>query len=138
MQARPGRRMRTWLNLPSECDHDLRWASPDARYTCNYHVWADELTEAGGYSGAEGCAGYRLVLSKEALRQVLRQSKMDLLVEITFTRRTKEHSIDDDDQEETSEAEFDLLILLRKDGTVESARGPMGIWFAPSSVAGPE
>ena len=137
-QTLPGQRMRAWLNLPSECDDELRWTSPDARYTCAYQAWSDERTEADRYSGAEGSAGYRLVLNKEALRRVLQQSKMDLLVEITFTRRTKEHSIDDDDQEEPSEAEFDFLVVLRKDGTVESARGPMGIWFAPGSSAGPE
>jgi len=137
-QASPGQRMRAWLNLPSECDDELRWTSPDARYACAYQAWSDERTETDRYSGAEGCAGYRLVLNKEALRRVLHQSKMDLLVEITFTRRTKEHSIDNDDQEGPSEAEFDFLVVLRKDGTVESARGPVGIWFAPGSNAGPE
>jgi hypothetical protein len=137
-QARPGQRMRAWLNLPSECDDELRWTSPDARYTCAYLAWSDERTEADRHSGGEGSAGYRLVLNKEALRRALHQSKMDLLVEITFTRRTKEHSIDDDDQEEPSEAEFDFLVVLRKDGTVESARGPVGIWFALDSSAGPE
>lgn len=137
-QALPGQRMRAWLNLPSECDDELRWTSPDARYTCAYQAWSDERTEADRYSGAEGSAGYRLVLNKEALRSVLHQSKLDLLVEITFTRRTKEHSFDNDNQEEPSEAEFDFLVVLRKDGTVESARGPMGIWFAPGSRAGPK
>lgn len=137
-QALPGQRMRAWLNLPSECDDELRWTSPDARYTCAYQAWSDERTEADRYSGAEGSAGYRLVMNKEALRRVLHQSKMDLLVEITFTRRTKEHSIDDDDQKEPSEAEFDFLVVLRKDGTVESARGPLGVWFAPGTSAGPE
>jgi hypothetical protein len=132
-QALPGERMRAWLNFPSECNDDLCWVSPDTRYKCSYQAWSDSRTEADRHSGAEGSVGYRLVLNKEALRRVLQQSKMDLLVEITSTRRTKEHSIDDDDQEKSAEAEFDFLVLLRKDGTVESARGTMGIWFTPDS-----
>lgn len=83
--------------------------------------------------GAEGCSGYRLVLDKEALRRVLRHSKMDLLVEITLTRSTKEHSIGDDDQEEPSEAEFDLLVVLRRDGGIEFA-GPWHQAGAPSRL----
>jgi hypothetical protein len=134
-QALPARRMRTWLNFPAECDEELRWTSPDTRYTCVYLAWSDERTEADRYSSAEGCAGYRLVLNKEGLQRVLDQSKMDLLVEVTCTRRTKEYSIDDDDQEEPSESEFDYVVVLRKDGTIESARGPVGVWRTPGAVS---
>lgn len=127
-QAEPGNRVCAWLGMPARCDDELRWTSTDSRSAFAYQAWSDERIEGDRRYGAEGCSGYRLVLDKEGLRRVLHHSKMDLLVEITFTRRTKEHSIGDDDQEEPSEAEFDFLVVLRRDGSIESAGGPVGVW----------
>jgi hypothetical protein len=64
--------------------------------------------------------------------------KMDLIIEVDLTRRMGDN-YGDDDSENSAEAQYDLVIVivivLRRDGTVEGAGGRIGTWAVPRARA---
>ncbi|MNL44885.1 hypothetical protein D3C87_1674880 [compost metagenome] len=78
--------------------------------------------------------GNRLFATRQALSAYLASRQMDLIVEIDVTRRTKD-SYEHVDSEEPQEARYDLVVVLRRDGAIETAEGIVGSWAIPGARA---
>jgi hypothetical protein len=76
------------------------------------------------------------MIDRNSLREYLNKVGMDLIVEIQITRRNRGNE-SRYDQENAKELEFDRVILLRRDGSIEAAEGHLGSWTPPRARARP-
>jgi hypothetical protein len=124
------------LSLQFICAGRPRWIDIRSRKTVfEYEAWGDtvgyEAESRLRYDGTVRSTGARLLCEKTALRTLLNTIDLDLIVEIEITRRNKGYDYSLRDQEKTKESKFDRVLLLRRDGTIESAEGCLGSWTAP-------
>lgn len=77
---------------------------------------------------AEGAAsGDRLRIRRDALLRVLAHEGLDLIINLTFSRWIGERDYGQK-KDRSREREFDHIILLRHDGTIEARAGNLGRW----------
>jgi hypothetical protein len=124
------------LNLEFVRDGRPRWIEGRSRKTIFiYEAWGDNRDHEGEdrlrYNGTVGSRGARLLCDKKALKTLLNKMGLDLILEIEVTRRNKGYEYSRRDEEEAKESKFDKVVLLRRDGTVETAEGRLGSWTAP-------
>ena len=124
------------LNLEFVRDGRPRWIEGRSRKTIFiYEAWGDNRDDEGEdrlrYNGTVGSSGARLLCDKKALKTLLNRMGLDLILEIEVTRRNKGYEYSRRDEEEAKESKFDRVVLLRRDGTVETAEGRLGSWTAP-------
>jgi hypothetical protein len=132
----PSARTVAVLNLKLIRDSGARWVDAKSRRDTvfAYEAWGDNRGDEGErirYDETVRSSGARLQCDKGALRSILNKTGLDLIVEIEITRRTKGYEYSRHDEEETKESKFDRVVLLRKDGTIESAEGCLGSWATP-------
>ena len=135
IECRPSHMPETALNLRFVHSDQARWVDASRGKTVFvYEVWGDnrgdEREDSFRYSETVRSSGWRLRADREKLRTLLTEVGLDLIVEIEITRRNKGYDYSRYDEEETREARFDKVILLRKDGTIEAAEGRLGTWTA--------
>lgn len=134
--AKPGVKVSKTLKLQNECDDSGCWIDPDGAISFRYVAWSDDISdEASRYpSGFRRSYGHRLLASRAAIQDFLTAQGMDLIIEVDLTRRTGD-SYGGDDSKDPKEAQYDFIVILRKDGTIESADGGLGAWAVSSPRA---
>jgi hypothetical protein len=138
IECRPAREAETVLNLQYVYNGQVRWIEANRRNTVFiYEAWGDdrddEPEDRFRYDETVRSSGWRLRCDKEALRTFLNKMGLDLIVEVEITRRNKDYDYSRYDEEGAKEARFDRIIVLRRDGTIETAEGRLGTWTAPGA-----
>ena len=134
----PSAKVVSLLKLQFDHINQPKWYSPrNAAIRIAYHAWGDfdesEGDERYRYSETIGSSGWRLQSSKHALRTFLKRMNLDLILEVQIERRNSSHEYSSDGEKTIMEATFDKIILLRKDGTIETSEGCIGTWTSPRS-----
>jgi hypothetical protein len=108
------------------------WVGPDGDVKFRYVAWSDDMSDATARysSGFLRSYGHRLTGSRSAIQDLLVARKMDLIVEVDLTRRTGD-GYGSDDSQESKEASYDFVVVLRRDGRIEGADGCLGTWTVP-------
>lgn len=134
----PGKDVSKRLALQTPEGEMQLWLGSTEAVHFRHVTWSDAMDDISlrSDSGFPRSEGYRLTASTEAIRQYLAAKKMDLLFEVNIARRTKENSYDNDDSKDPSEAEYDLVVIFRRDGAIEGAQGRIGTWSVPGQRAG--
>jgi hypothetical protein len=126
----PGTLVRRSCGLSRANDGSPVWQAADADAPMFfYEVWGDSETDEERYSSNLRVAGRRLLVHREQLAAFLGRESLDLLVEVEVVRRDRQsrRRFDEEETEET-EARYDRLYLLRRDGTLDIAEGCAGTW----------
>ena len=136
IRCRPAKKVVTALNLEFVYNGQAKWIEASRGQTVFvYEPWSDnrgdERDERLRYDETVRSSGWRLRVGKEALRIFLNKTGLDLIVEIAITRRNKGYDYSRYDEEKAKESRFDRVILLRRNGTIETAEGRLGTWTAP-------
>jgi len=127
------------LNLMFIFESQAKWVDVDnGNPAFIYAAWGDNRGDEHEYRPLYDenirSKGWRLKITKEALKAFLNNMGLDLIVEIEISRRNGGYGYDRRyDKEEEKEARFDRVILLRRDGTIEAAEGSIGTWTTPGS-----
>jgi hypothetical protein len=124
----PGKDVLRRLSLRLAGESQQQWLGTEGELVMHYRAWSDDLDHQGHTDDLFRVEGYRLVIARSWLRKYLLERGMDLILEISGDRRTKEQKYDEDISEPTTRFEYDHLIVFRRDGTIESADGPVGTW----------
>jgi hypothetical protein len=104
-----------------------------------YRAWSDVRWSDSGErilsSDELHSSGYQLRIHRNALKAYLKSINMDLIVEIQISRgnRGDGHRYH---QEDSKELDFDRILLLRQDGTIEATEGRIGTWMPSRPRAG--
>ena len=131
----PSVKTATVLKLKLIRDSGTKWVeakSPDTVFV--YEAWGDNRGDEGErlrYDETVRSSGSRLLCDKGALRTILNKTGFDLIMEVEITRRTKGYEYSRYNEEEAKESRFDRIVLLRKDGIIETAEGCLGSWATP-------
>lgn len=136
IEYRPSNRFVRTNELQFQYGHPSKWTAQSGRVTVlEYDAWSDfrhsEDDRRYRYDEQVRSDGWRLLALRDVLRNHLKKMNLDMIVEIEITRRNKPYVYSEYDSEKTKEAIFDKILLLRKDGTIETAEGPIGAWTAP-------
>jgi hypothetical protein len=127
------------LNLVFAYEDQPRWRNgTDREAVFSYRAWSDVRWSDDGerilFNEDIHSSGYQLMMDKNSLREYLNKVGMDLIVEIQITRRNRGDE-SRYDQKNAKELEFDRVILLRRDGSIEGAEGRLGAWTPSRSRA---
>jgi len=136
----PGGDVQKVLRLQLDPEDSMRWIGTSAVDQFRYVAWSDDMSdEASRYkSDSVRSDGYRLVATRSAIQKYLNAKNIDLIIEVEVTRRTKDsHGYENDDSQALTEAQYDRVFVLRRDGTIEAAEGRAGAWATPSPRARP-
>jgi hypothetical protein len=117
------------------------WPSIQARgilrAPLRYECWGDHPGDGRhdrwSYNEAVWSAGHRLQIGCDALQRLLARAGADLIVEINIEKRNRGNESRYDDDEAVKKVEFDRVLLLRGDGSIEGAEGRVGTWRSPRS-----
>jgi hypothetical protein len=130
----PGVDVRKVLGIQSDPENSMRWIDSSGVAQFRYVAWSDDMSDEASRhdSGSVRSDGYRLVATRSVIQKYLKAKDMDLIVEVGVTRRKKDsNDYDNDDTQEPTEAQYDRVFVLRKDGTIEGAEGCIGSWATP-------
>lgn len=113
-------------------DRDVKWVRGDQKNAAMvYEAWGDvrgdESEDRFRFDDTVRSSGLRLRADRETLRTHLNRIGLDLVVEVEITRRNRGYEYWRH-KEKTVEARFDRVILLRRDGAIETAEGRLGTW----------
>lgn len=136
----PGVDVRKILSIQSDPNNSMRWIDSSGGAQFRYIAWCDDMSDDALRRdlGSVQSDGYRLLATRSTIQKYLKAKDMDLIVEVEVTRRTKDgNDHDTDDSQEPTEAQFDRVFVLRKDGTIEGAEGRIGSWATLGQCAQP-
>lgn len=112
------------------------WMDIDNKVVFAYQAWGDlpsDKRERNYYYSTDlKSEGWRLLVDPAALSVFLASSQMDLVAKIEITheqRKDDNHRYDEDAEEK---ARFTKILILRQDGSIESADRHLGSWFTPN------
>lgn len=131
--VKPGVKVSKALGLVQDKSGEFgRWVGPNGDVKFRYVSWSDDVSDSTlrYSSGFPRSYGHRLMASRSAILDFLVARKMDLIVEVDLTRRTGD-GYGDDDSQDTKEASYDFVVVLRRDGCIEGADGCLGTWAIP-------
>ncbi len=101
----------------------------------SYQAWGDtrgdEPEERIRYDSDVRSSGWRFLMDRDALQGYLKRMKRDLIVKVEITRTNKGYEDWRHDEEKPEKARYHRVLLLRRDGTIESAEGRLGTWAPP-------
>lgn len=129
----PGREATRGLVKRVSRDGMIEWSALGTEVDYCYRQWSDASSdEDDNRSRIVRSNGSRLHVSVDAARKHLQDMGLDLLIKIELDRR-KGDRYAGFREEETPEARFDRIVVLRRDGTIEGVEGPLGTWhpFGP-------
>jgi len=133
IECAPAATVQSSLDLRFVHRNDNVWhRNRDKKRIFKYEAWGDnpgdEPERTRRYSEAVRSRGWRLSMDKTALNAFLRQAGFDLVIEIEITRRSRGYEYSTSDEKGTKETRWDKVIILRRDGGIESAEGRIGGW----------
>ena len=133
----PGLRVSQVLGLEKrQCGGRLKWFLENAgSASFIYEAWGprEESGPAASRGDPPSYSGYRLLVRKEALAEFLQTEARDLITKIGIIRHDRKASRSSYDPEDSSEAVFDRIILLRGSGALEAAERSFAAWRSDSS-----
>jgi hypothetical protein len=130
-RSEPGREAKCGLTKRVSSDGIVEWLGQTKTIEYWYRQWSDSRDyEEESRSRITSSNGSRLHVTVEYLRTHLSRVGLDLLVKIELDRK-KGDRYAGVREKETAETRFDQILLLRRDGTIEGAEGPLGTWCAP-------
>lgn len=129
----PSEKTARTLNLAILHEDPVRWVNEENHQTVfAYEAWGDnrgdESEERLRYNERIRSRGWRLQINRESLRAFLNEVGLDLIVEVEITRRNRGYEDSRYSQEKAEEARYDRVLILRRDGTIETAEGRLGTW----------
>jgi hypothetical protein len=128
--CKPGREAERGLTKRVSSDGIIEWLGHASTVEYSYRQWSDSNDDdEESRSRITRSNGSRLYVTIDNLRTHLRRIGLDLLVKVELDRK-KGDRYAGVREEETAETRFDRIVLLRRDGTIESAEGPLGTWYA--------
>lgn len=130
----PGMDVQKVLGIQSDPEDSMQWIDSSGVAQFRYIAWSDDMSDEALRRdlGSVRSYGHRLVATRSAIQKYLKAKDMDLIIEVEVTRRTKDsNDYDNDDSQEPTEAQYDRVFVLQKDGTIESAEGRIGSWATP-------
>ncbi|HEY4777875.1 MAG TPA: hypothetical protein VIH56_09450 [Candidatus Acidoferrales bacterium] len=129
---RPGCRLGEKFEEQILLDGRVCWANAMSSYTSEQ--WSDSREDEDDTRGSKPKSnGVRLRVSVHHLKQFLERTGFDLLVSVEVTRRKGRYNDARAREEEGSEARFGRILLLRSDGSLETAEGRIGSWCSPDT-----
>jgi hypothetical protein len=124
----PGREATRGLVNRVSSDGMIEWSALGTGVDYCYRQWSDANSdEDDSLSRIVRSNGSRLHVSVDSVRSHLQDMGLDLVIKIELDRR-KGDRYAGFREEETPEARFDRIVVLRRDGTIEGAEGPLGTW----------
>lgn len=121
----PHRRVLKQLAIFRDLSHRPIWRDTNGETIIFGRAWSDPVRSARERYG-DFVSGDELVIRRDALRRVLELEGLDLITNLTITRRIGEPSYARNTK--TKEREFDHIIVFRHDGTIEAQQGNLGRW----------
>ena len=132
MQAMPGRLATERLRLTLAYSQPVCWLRPgDTEPAFIYEAWGEREREddRGYYDERIVSSGYRLLVRKTDLAELLASEGFDLITEVGVKRREQGGGRYAYDAQDAQEAEFDrILLLLRQAGEIAAAERSLGAW----------
>ena len=124
------------LDFIFNCNNKAEWVNPGSgKQIFVYEAWGDtqgdEPERVSQYDSRVRSSGWRLLVDKMELKKYLNERALDLLVEITITRRNKGYEYSRHDQEKALESEYDRVLIFRRDGSIDAVEGCIGTWLTP-------
>lgn len=133
----PGKKVSRHLGLARSIDRRVTWSRIGASApSFIYETWGEpETLNRSGYPSEvlRRAFGHRLLCRRDDLSEFLGLQKMDLIVEIEVNRREVRERWASSDQEDSTENEFERVLLLRRSGEIEAAECSLGAWRSPRS-----
>jgi hypothetical protein len=126
----PGNDVLQRLGLHAEGVTHQLWTDIAGEPVIRYHAWSDDLDQARYAEGSPRLEGYQLIIAKPWLHRYLHKRGMDLILEIGGNRATQEQEYGEDTSTPRTRIEYDHVIVFRRNGTIETADGPIGTWYS--------
>lgn len=132
IECEPGRAVTKALNLSYRFDRSARWfRSNDPEPTFIYEAWGHPETENDRevyYDEDIRSDGHRLLMRISDLAEFLADQQMELIMEVGLRRDEKGKRSSSYDDKDSTEVEFDRILLFRMDGTIQAAEREVGAW----------
>lgn len=123
---RPHPRIVALLGLRRDAAGLPVWRDPDGDVVIEANAWSDpSLPERG--QPRDASEGERIRIRRTALKQILEAEGLDLIINLTFSRRIGESNYGRK-KDKTREREFDYLVVLRHDGSIDAGTRGLGRW----------
>lgn len=135
-QARPGRRINAVQKLGQAWrDQRLTWETDAGEVAFSSMCWGDargdEPRQHRGYISDVRSSGSLLCADRKILQRILTSLNMDLIAEVTITKRNFSYEGSSRGKEEDHKSQPHAFILLfRQSGEIETVEGPVGTWQA--------
>lgn len=134
---RPGKSVTKLLGLTRRIEPETSWYRPgEETPSFVYQTWGYQESETDRdhrFGRQTESSGYRLLICKRALAEFLDNKKRDLIAEVEITRREPRRSGYSDHEEDSKEVEFERILLLRRDGSIQAAERDLGTWRSAGS-----
>jgi len=102
------------------------WLDQGGRVAIQDCAWSDDANYSDRSDFRYRVHGHRLLIRRDKLRELLEQTELDLVVELTMRRGIgKDYRHTGVKEEET---EFDRIIIFRRDGRIEATGKRLGNW----------
>jgi hypothetical protein len=138
-ECRPSSKTAKKLNVAMVIDCPaIRWTEKRTQVTAfSYEAWGDtrgdEHHDSLRFDKSVRSTGWRLRIDRNVLKNFLHKIDLDLIVEVQTTRRNRGYEYSFHDEKSTKGGTFDKIVLLRRDGSIETAEGCVGTWTTSSS-----
>lgn len=134
----PSEEVISTLNLSFVFEDQPKWIEDiTQKEVFNYKSWSDiswdNYREGTRYSSTVKSNGWQLSMDKDSLKKYLKKRELDLIIEINITKKNKDYEYSEYNKKETKEAEFERILILRRDGSIEATEGRIGTWKTSSS-----
>jgi hypothetical protein len=141
IECRPSGKTAKLLDLKFIFDNEAEWSKANSRNKAfKYEAWGEfgdnDRDDRLRYDKSVRSRGWRLRADKMAIHTVLSKTGLDLIVEIEITKRNKGYEYARHDEETAKEVRFDKVVVLRRNGSIETAEGRFGTWTAPGKRVG--
>lgn len=128
----PGKSVAKLLGLTRRIESEICWYRPGEQApSFVYQSWGyqeSETDQERRFGPQTESSGYRLLVCKRALAEFLGKKRRDLIAEVEITRRAPRRSGYSDHEEAPKEVEFERILLLRRDGSIQAAERDLGTW----------
>lgn len=134
--AYPGRRIEAVTKLhQSWHGTDLTWDTDAGHAAFTAYCWGDtrgdEPRQHRGYISDVRSFGSLLSADRKLLQRILKSLNLDLIAEVTITKRNFSYEGSSRGKEEDQKSQPHAFILLfRQNGEIETIEGPVGTWQA--------
>ncbi len=127
IETYPSKRVSDHLRL-SRVNNE--WLDPDGKIAFYLDQWGDNTphTDNSAYGSIVGAHGDQFFANINTLKRYLSDMEMDLILEVSVTRRDADYGNTYRNEEKETEVEYDRLFCFRSDGSIETAEKCVGTW----------